>query len=125
VSLVVRALSALAIVIVVGGCELLPPTVALRTAAAPTDACMDALIGGRLVRHPGSGLGIASSDGQVTAVEWPFGYTAGSAAGRIALVDERGRVVAREGDEIQVGGGFGTQLWHACAPVSVVVPGAS
>jgi hypothetical protein len=60
---------------------------------------MDALIGGTLVRHAPSGLGIASDDGQATPFEWPFGYTVRDEAGRLALVDETSRVVARERDE--------------------------
>jgi hypothetical protein len=120
VSLGVRVAVALAIAIMVGGCDLLTPPFALRTAPAPAQACMDALIGGTLVRHAASGLGIASDDGPVTTVEWPFGYTARDEAGRIALLDEGGRVVAHVGDEILVGGGFGTDVWYACGPVSVV-----
>jgi hypothetical protein len=90
----------------------------LRTAPVQPQACMDALIGGTLARNPASGLGIANAD-EATAVEWPFRYSARSELGRIVLVDETGKVVAREGDEITVGGGFGNQFWHACAPVTV------
>jgi hypothetical protein len=82
---------------------------------------MEALMVGRLTQNPQSGLGITSSDGQATPVEWPFGYTARNDVGRLALVDDLGRVVAHEGDEIAVGGGFGTDVWHACGSVSVVV----
>ena len=82
---------------------------------------MDALMTGRLTQSPQAGLGITSSDGQDMPVEWPFGYTARDDGGRLALVDEAGRVVAHEGDEIMVGGGFGTDVWHACGPVSIVV----
>ena len=82
---------------------------------------MDALMTGRLTQNPQSGLGITNSDGQATPVEWPVGYTARDDVGRLALVDETGRVVAHEGDEIMVGGGFGRDVWHACGPVSIVV----
>lgn len=98
--------------------------VAIKTAPVIAQACMDALLGGRLVVNNQSGLGVASADGQVTAVEWPFGYTARSSLGTIELVNETGLVVARVGDEVQVGGGFGNQFWHACGGVSVVVPGS-
>ena len=80
---------------------------------------MDALLGGRLVKSVASGLSVTSADGASTAVEWPFRYSAVEVAGRIQLLDETGKVVAREGDEITVGGGFGNNLWHACAPVTV------
>lgn len=120
-----RAVRAIVIAVVVGVslAACLPGApVGLRTAAAPAQACMDALMVGTLARHPLSGLGITSADGQSTPVEWPFGYTARGQGGRIVLVDPSGTVVAREGDEIQVGGGFGTNFWHACGPVSVAVP---
>ena len=91
----------------------------IRTAAQTFDACMDALIGGTLARHPQSGLGIAN-EGEQTPVEWPFRYSARVVEGRVILFDETGKAVAAEGDEITVGGGFGNQLWHACAPVNRV-----
>lgn len=120
-----RVFVAMAVAILVAGCELLPASFLLRTAPAPAQACMDALIVGQLVRHPASGLAIAEpGGGQVTPVEWPFGYSARDEGGRVALLDERGQVVAHEGDEVHVGGGFGTQFWHACGPVSVAVPGS-
>lgn len=80
---------------------------------------MDALLGGKLVRNAASGLGVTSADGQAMAVEWPFRYSARKEAGKVALFDETGKVIAREGDEINVGGGFGNQLWHACGPLTV------
>lgn len=93
--------------------------VGLRTAAVQPQACMDALLGGTLTKHAQSGLGITSADGQQTPVEWPFRYSSRLEGGRIILLDETGKVVAREGDELNVGGGFGNQFWHACAPVTV------
>ena len=94
-----------------------PPTVAIRTAPAGNLACMDALMSGTLARHAATGLGVTSADGQQMAVEWPFRYSARVVDGRIVLLDETGKAVAREGDKIQVGGGFGNAVWHACAPV--------
>jgi hypothetical protein len=80
-----------------------------------------ALMTGTLVEDPRSGLGVEDVAGAVTPVVWPFGYTARNEVGRLALVDEAGRVVAHEGDEIMVGGGFGTDVFHACGQVSIVV----
>jgi hypothetical protein len=97
---------------------------ALRTAAVKPDACMDALMGGKLAKHAQSGLGISSADGSQSPVEWPFRYSARVEFGRVILLDENGRIVAREGDEITVGGGFGNQFWHACAPVTVTKAGS-
>jgi hypothetical protein len=98
--------------------------VGLRTAPQVAQACMDALMTGTLARHPQSGLGITADDGQSMAVEWPFRYSARAESGRILLLDENGKVVACEGDEISVGGGFGNAFWHACGPVTVQQPGS-
>ena len=76
------------------------------------------LLGGKLTRNPGSGLGVTNG-ADATVVEWPFRYGAVEVDGRVALLDETGKIVAREGDEINVGGGFGNQFWHACGPVTV------
>jgi hypothetical protein len=82
---------------------------------------MEALLTGTLVQDPRSGLGVQDAAGAVTPIVWPFGYTARDEVGRLALVDEMGRVVAHEGDQIMVGGGFGIDVWHACGPVSIIV----
>ena len=55
-----------------------------------------------------SGLGVTGADGEAMAVEWPFGYTARNQLGTTVLVDEKGKVVAKVGDEISVGGGLAT-----------------
>jgi hypothetical protein len=101
--------------IILAGCS----SMQLRTAPVPAQACMDALLGGTLMTNDRSGLGVTSTDGTSTAVEWPFGYAARTELGGTVLVDETGKVVAKVGDEISVGGGFGNQFWHACAPVTV------
>jgi hypothetical protein len=83
---------------------------------------MDALWSGTLARHPETGLGIRDEHGVVMGVEWPFAYTARMELSSIVLVDERGVTVAREGDEIVVGGGMGAgpgpdDVWFACGTV--------
>ena len=98
---------------------------AIRTAAAEPQACMDALMAGSLERHALTGLGIGVSDVEITPVEWPFGYSARMEVSTIVLVDETGKVVAREHDRVQVGGGMGpgpapNNVWFACGGVSVV-----
>ena len=101
---------------VLAGCS-----VQLLTAAAPSDACDMALIAGSLERHPQTGLGIGTSGEAVTPVQWPFGYSARMELSTVVLVDETGKVVAREHDRIEVGGGAGADgLWVACGPVRVV-----
>jgi hypothetical protein len=106
------------------GCagSLLGVNVALRTADAPADACMLALMSGTLAANPQSGLGIDGSEAPI-AVEWPFGYSARNELGKLVLLDETGKVLAREGDEVEIGGGFGANdIWHACAGVTVMKP---
>jgi hypothetical protein len=95
--------------------------VLIKVAPAASQACMDALLGGVLAVNNQSGLGV-DTDGEKMPVEWPFGYSARMESGRIALLDEAGKVVARVGDEITVGGGFGNQFWHACGGVTVTRP---
>ena len=91
----------------------------IRTAQAAPQACMDALMAGSLERHAATGLGIETSEG-TTPVEWPFGYRARLDGNAVVLLDETGKVVAREHDRVNVGGGLGAgNLWFACAPVTV------
>ena len=95
----------------------------LRTAPAPLNACDEALASGRLVASAQSGLAIADSTGHVTEVLWPFGYTARQEAAGLALLDADGRVVAHQGDVIELGGGLGANnVWAACAGSVRVVP---
>jgi hypothetical protein len=81
---------------------------------------MDALMAGSLERTPVSGLGIGTSDVDITPVEWPFRYSARLEGQLVVLIDESGKVVAREHDRVNVGGGLGANdIWFACAPVTV------
>jgi hypothetical protein len=92
----------------IAGCS-----VSLRTAPAPAEACLLALRIGTLVEDPRSGLGIKDVTGEVTPVTWPFGYSTRPDFGGLALVDERGAVVAHVGDTVELGGG-GDDFWIAC-----------
>ena len=95
----------------------------LRTAAAPTEACDAALTGGRLVSSRESGLALQSPGQANLEVTWPFGYRAGGFVGSLELQDETGRILAREGDFIEVGGGLGGDgRWVACPGTVRVVP---
>lgn len=101
----------------VSGCSLIGTPVALRTEERPSDGCLLALMGGTLARNAETGLGVDD-----LPVLWPFGYAARSEFGRIVLLDETGTVIAREGDQIEVGGG-GDEMWHACRGVTVTKQG--
>ncbi len=83
------------------------------------------------VYFPGDG-DITPDEGR-TAPIWPFGYTAESSPLRI--FDQDGRLVAREGDVIQVGGGYvgppsddrpehcaATDVWIASGRPEVIGP---
>lgn len=95
----------------------------LRTAPAPVEACEDALISGRLVADARTGLAISDSTGKVTPVLWPFGYSARSGLSGLELVDDRGAIVAREGDFVEMGGGLGAnETWGACPGSVTVIP---
>jgi hypothetical protein len=113
----IRKLLALALAaLVLAGCS-----VPLLTAGAPSESCDLALIAGSLERHPQTGLGIATSGEEVTPVQWPFGYSARMEITTIALVDEKGKVVAREHDRVEAGGSAGAGgTWLACGPVTFV-----
>jgi hypothetical protein len=68
-------------------------------------ACNDALLEGELVADDEFGFVVAHRDGP-SPVTWPHGYVARDASRR-ELVDDSGRVVAREGDMVALGGGYG------------------
>lgn len=87
----------------------------LRTASARFDACEQALLAGELVASTQSGLAVRSAD-DVTEVLWPFGYSATREMNGLVLRDETGRIVAHEGQRVQMSGGMGANnAWTACA----------
>ena len=67
-----------------------------------------------LAKNPQSVLGLIGADGTMTPVVWPFGYTARNELGRLVLLDAAGNAVAREGDEVALGGGTDEKFWYAC-----------
>lgn len=77
---------------------------------------MDALLTGRLVPHPETGLAVRAPNGELTKVMWPFGYSARYVEDRIELLNAEGSLVGAEGDVVQMGGGSGAAgLFYACA----------
>ena len=94
--------------------------VALRTAPAKQDNCDAALTAGELVASSQSGLAIRRADGVIEVV-WPFGYSATREATGLVLRDATGKVVAHEGQRVQIGGGQGANdTWIACGLVEEV-----
>jgi hypothetical protein len=88
--------------------------ITLLTAREPEDFCLHARAAGRLVRSEVSGLGLDRGDGSVIVVRWPYGYRAEVVDGVAVLRDERGVIVAREGDAIASAGGYAGDRFHAC-----------
>ncbi len=83
------------------GCAL-----AIETQPSPgsNDVCQVARIGGVLTADPTYGLGVRDDSGLVHGVLWPYGYSARREPGGIVPIDRSGRIVAREGDNVVMGG---------------------
>ena len=84
---------------------------------AGNNACMAALLTGTLVIDARWGLAVAPADAPVMKVVWPNGYVGRHLDGVTELLDGHGRVVARAGDRVEVGGGIGAAddpTWFAC-----------
>ncbi len=98
----------------------------IRTAASSTSSvdCVDRTIQGQLARGDLGGLNIALPAFSWAAVEWPHGWTASMGEDRrVELFDELGEYVAREWDDVEVGGRGDSNEFVACADaVSVVQP---
>lgn len=103
--------------VVLAGC-----TVQLRTAPAAVQDCDLALGSGQLAANPQSGLGFKIASGEVLPVVWPYGYSARRGVSGTELIDEKGAVVAREGDFVTAGGGTGNDGFVVCAGSVKVVP---
>ena len=104
-----------------------PLPVLLRTQPPPPadglEACMDALLEGRLVNSGTSGIAVGDASGGIHEIAWPFGYSGRVDPAGLHLLDETGGVVATIGDTVQVGGGEGNGgIWFACGGIGVVPP---
>jgi hypothetical protein len=73
-----------------------------------------ALIEGVLVADARWGVAIRDRGGGLHMVRWPFGYSARSTATGVVLLDGGNSIVAREGEQIQIGGGEIANEWVAC-----------
>ena len=95
--------------------------VAIRTRpapAGPNEPCPLMGIRGVLAWDSVVGLGLRNDSGHVTAVEWPFRYTARRDATGVILFDDAGTQIAREGDVIEMTGwtDHDAGLTHPCDP---------
>ena len=114
--MVARTLVALCVVAMAAtGCSL--------SSILPTaQACPAGLLEGTLARGPGGSAVVTWEFGD-QAVRWPEGYAVEQEP-ELQLLDERGALVASEGDPIFIGGGFtaGDELFVACGYVSTEPP---
>ena len=107
-----------------------PSPIALRTqepiGSETPPGCPAALIEGVLVTDEASGVALRDPSDGVVAIIWPNGFS-GRAGTPIAVVDASGKVIARVGDTVQIGGGaIGADgAWMACGGISVLEPVAS
>lgn len=93
---------ALFFVVLVAGCALTDGPVPIRTRSQPDDVCLQARVGGILFADPTYGLAFENR-----GAIWPFGFSARRESGVIVLLDQEGRAIAREGDNIEAAGGNG------------------
>ena len=91
--------------------------------------CSGPEIVGRLAIAPKWGLGVVDeSTGQLHGTVWPPAFAAARQGGRIVLLDQDLRVVAREGDVVVVPGenhpdpGTPDGVWFACQNISSSSP---
>ena len=109
-----------------------PPPTPLPSGAARV--CDQALMPARIVRV-GNAVTAASPDsrgaspdsGSTEAVVWPRGFSARLVGGVAEIVAADGTVVAREGDVIDLGGGWdgsGGPAFHVCSVNGTIYPPA-
>jgi hypothetical protein len=84
-------------------------------------SCPVAMASGQLVRSASWGLVLLEDgSGIVTRIIWPPGYSARGGA-IIEVLDEQGRVVAREEDHVALPGGYlGDREWNVCPGLNPV-----
>jgi hypothetical protein len=88
---------------------------------APDDVCAFGLFAGTLSNDPVTGLGLMVGQGHLAHVWWPDRWSARTDGPRIALVQPDGMVVAHVGDDISLGGGYGSDGWIRVCPGSIRV----
>jgi hypothetical protein len=88
------------------------------TASEPASACHLARHEGRIAPNAESGIGTAGANGTTFSVRWPYGWSGWRDADGVVLLDATGAVVAREGDNVVMGGGIGADVdFYACSGI--------
>ena len=81
--------------------------------------CPAALLSGELVAQ-GEELGVDVGANQVERVKWPFGYGVRRDGAILVLTNIMGSVEAREGDQVELGGGeAGDGVFGVCGQIVV------
>jgi hypothetical protein len=84
------------------------------------DMCRLARLEGVLVRHDEFGLAVRSDPAVAPAIViWPHGWVARDVGIIRQLLDDRGRVLAREGDRVVSAGGSVGDRFATCGPLEV------
>ena len=114
-----RSVSLAVLTLVLAGCA-----VSIETQPArESNECNMARVSGILAVDSQVGVGLADGNGVVRRVIWPFGYSARREQAGVVLIDDTGRIVAREGQRIETAGGFGgaDDVAYPCGgPVRIV-----
>lgn len=81
--------------------------------------CYTSGTSGQLVVDDVAGTAVIERDsGHRYAVTWPIGYTGRSSWGRVEVIGDRGQVVTRTGDWVNMSGGYWTDgSFLACGEV--------
>jgi hypothetical protein len=115
----------LALSFLLGACSV---RITTKPVAEANMVCRLGGVGGFLAADDRTGMGIRMG-ADVLPVIWPFGWSARrDLLGPLILVDRDGRDVAREGDQVALGGGFDRDdVLHACDEpyLRVIEPGAA
>lgn len=89
------------------------------TASPTSEPCMASVAYGTLLSKGGT-LDLKSETGETMAISWESGYTVRLDGGGLIVIDPLGKIVARQGDFVRVGGGFGNGVFHACGGITPV-----
>lgn len=94
------------------------PTQPPSSPESPT-ACATGSLEGRLSQDERWGVALQDETGLVWKIVWPWGFAARRSIGGLVLVDGNGRVVARTGDLLSVGGSGlePGRTWIACGDI--------
>lgn len=99
-----------------------PYAVVLLTASEGGVGCPANFVDGEVVFDATAGSAIIDHAGVRMPIRWPHGYTGRRQGAEVEILDEQGRVVARTGTPVRLGGGEAVPgTWFACPGPPVVL----